>query len=293
MHDNGHNVHRSGRLVELPNHCLELRYLTYRIRLVGELFMKCIQRPITFAMMTLLLAGILQADEADNKKHPLWPAIRYAESCLQKVEAIPSYEADFFKYEVVGNSVVKQKMKAKIRHRPFSVYFYFENPHEGREVLYVEGQNSGNLLAHEAGLLSVVGTMELAPTNSTAMSENRYPITMAGIGNLVKAVIEQWQEEVKFGESDVKYFKDAQLGTMTCRVIECSHPQPRRQFRFQKTRLWVDDATGLPVRVQQYGFAKVPGAKPPLVEDYTFTDIRTNVRLTDADFDRTNTKYAF
>ncbi|MEO2014325.1 MAG: DUF1571 domain-containing protein [Fuerstiella sp.] len=255
--------------------------------------MKCIKCPVTFAMMILLLAGIIQADEADKKEHPLTPAIRYAESCLKKIEAIPSYEAAFFKHEVVGTSVIKQKIKIKVRHKPFSVYLYFENPHEGREVLYVEGQNNGNLLAHEAGLLSIVGTMELVPTDSTAMSENRYPITMAGIGNLVDAVIEQWKEELKFGESDVKYYKDAQLGKMTCRVIECSHPQPRRQFRFQKTRLWIDDATGFPVRVQQYGFPKVPGTKAPIVEDYTFSDIRTNVRLTDADFDRTNAKYAF
>jgi outer membrane lipoprotein-sorting protein len=255
--------------------------------------MKCVKCSTTFVTMILLLAGIVQADESSKKAHPLQPAIQYAESCLKKVEAIPSYEAVFFKQEIVGTSLVKQKIKIKIRHRPFSVYLHFENPHEGREVLYVEGQNNGNLLAHEAGLLSVVGTMELVPTDSTAMSENRYPITMAGIGNLVDAVIKQWREEVKFGESDVKYYKDAQLGKMTCRVIECSHPTPRRQFRFQKTRLWVDDATGLPVRVQQYGFPKVAGGKPPLVEDYTFSDIRTNVRLTDADFDRGNTKYAF
>ena len=55
----------------------------------------------------------------------------------------------------------------------------------------------------------------------------------------------------------------------------------------------MDDVTGLPVRVQQFGFPRKPGAKPPLIEDYTFSNIRTNVRLTDADFDRTNAKYAF
>ncbi|MDG1895933.1 MAG: DUF1571 domain-containing protein [Fuerstiella sp.] len=255
--------------------------------------MKCVKYSTTFITLILLFAGSVQAEEDIKKDHPLQPAIQYAESCLDKIEAIPGYEAVFFKQEVVGTSLIKQKTRIKIRHEPFSVYLYFENPHEGREVLYVEGQNKGNLLAHEAGFLSVVGTMELVPTESTAMSENRYPITMAGIGNLVKAVIEQWREEVKFGESEVKYYKDARLGKMTCRVIECSHPRPRRQFRFQKTRLWVDDATGLPVRVQQYGFPKTAGAKSPLVEDYTFSDIRTNVRLTDADFDQVNTKYAF
>ncbi|MCA9082428.1 MAG: DUF1571 domain-containing protein [Planctomycetaceae bacterium] len=244
-------------------------------------------------LMTCLSAGLLIADDSGQNEHPLRPAIRYATTCLEKIEAVPGYEASFVKQEVVGNSTVHHQMKIKVRHRPFSVYLYFETPHEGREVIYVEGRNNGKLLAHEGGLLNFVGTMELSPTDPTAMSENRYPITKAGIANLVRAVIEQWEEETRYGESDVKYYKDAKLGSLNCRVIECTHPVPRRQFPFHRTRLWIDDASGFPVRVQQFGFPAVAGGNPPTVEDYRFTDIRTDVRLTDADFDRANSRYSF
>ena len=245
-------------------------------------------------MISIAALQVVGADEPTPKaEHPLIPAIRYAKTCLEKVEALPGYEATFLKREVVGKSTVSHKMRMKVRHKPFSVYLYFENPHEGREVIYVEGQNNGKLIAHEAGLLSLAGSMELLPTEPMAMNENRYPITSAGIANALRIIIAEWEKETKYGETEVKYFKDARLDTMTCRVIESSHPQPRRQFNSHKTRLWIDTETQLPVRLQKFGFPKRPKDKPPLVEDYSYLNIRTNVRLTDADFDRNNRKYAF
>ena len=243
--------------------------------------------------LTLGLPSVNYSDEAEKKEHPLVPAIKYAKTCLEKVESLPGYEATFWKKEVVGSSTVSHKMKLKIRHKPFSVYLYFLDPHEGREVIYVEGQNNGKLIAHEAGLFSIAGAMELDPTSSMAMSENRYPITNAGIANTMKIMIKQWEEELKYGEIDVKYFKDAKIEGMTCRVIEASHPTPRKQFTSHKVRLWVDTATGIPVRMQKYGFPRRSGEQPPLVEEYTFTNLQTNTRLSDADFSRKNSKYSF
>ena len=238
--------------------------------------------------------GQLRGDEKTQKKeHPLRPAIRYARMCLEKAEKLPGYTATFYKREVVGTTTVSHQMRLKIRHKPFSVYLYFEKPHEGREVLYVEGQNNGKLIAHEAGLLSIAGSMELAPNDSLAMNENRYPITMAGIVNMTKEVIKTWEKEAKYEGTVVKYFKDAKLGDIKCRVVESSHPKPFRQFDNHKVRIWIDSETGIPVRFQTYGFPKKTGDKPPLLEDYTFMNLKTDVRLTDADFDRENDKYSF
>ena len=230
---------------------------------------------------------------AQQAEHPLTPALAHARTCLTKTEEMTGYEAQFSKREVVGRSVINQQIRIKVRHEPFSVYMYFESPHEGREVIFVEGRNSNNLLAHETGLAGLIGTIELSPTGSQAMSENRYPITKAGIGNMVKAVIEQWEAETKFGESEVKYYKDAKVGEYTCRVIESLHPQPRKQFPFHRTRIWIDDASGLPVKVQQAGFPATAGAEPPIVEEYTFSKVKADVRLTDRDFDTRNPSYRF
>ena len=244
------------------------------------------------ALLLLASVQIANADEAPTE-HPLAPAIRYAKSSLKKVEALPGYTATFFKREVVGTTTVSHQMKIKIRHEPFSVYLYFEKPHDGREVLFVEGQNNGNLIAHESGILSIAGSMELAPTDPIAMNENRHPITKAGIANMVRELIETWEDEAKYDGTVVKYFKDAKLGSMKCRVVESSHPKPFRQFKNHKVRLWVDADSGYPVRIQTFGFPKKAGDKAPLIEDYSFMNLKTDVRLTDADFDRENSKYSF
>ena len=242
--------------------------------------------------LSVLIVSELSAAEK-SKEHPLKPVLRLVENSLKTIENIPAYEATFTKTELVGNRIVAQRMRMKFRREPFSVYFYFLGELEGREVIYVQDSNDGQLLAHDTGIASLVGTLRLTPTDAIAMSENRHPITEAGIENCLLALRSQWTKESKYGETDVKYYRDAKLDGMTCKVIDVSHPRPRRQFAFHRTRLWIDGKTGVAVRLQQFGFPVRAGAKPPLVEDYKFTDLRTNVRISDRDFDENNPKYNY
>ena len=234
------------------------------------------------------------ADEpASRAEHPLMPALRHAKSCLTKAQEMKGYECTFSKKEVVGNELISQTMKMKVRHEPFSVYMCFVEPAKGREVIYVEGKNDNKLQVHETGLAALIGTLTLSPEDSRVMAENRYPITKAGFKKMLESVVLQWEEEMKYAETDVRYFEDAKVGDYKCRVIESSHPQPRKQFKFHMTRLWIDEKSGLAVRVQQFGFPRKKDAKPPMLEDYAFTAIKPEVRLSDRDFDVNNPSYNY
>lgn len=233
------------------------------------------------------------AVEPTEKEHPLAPALSAARACLRRAKAMSGYECVFSKKEVVDDDMIAQTIKLKIRHEPFSVYMLFQEPRPGREVIFVEGQNENKLLVHETGLAALIGTLRLSPDDPKVLAENRYPITRAGLANMVDAVITQWETELKYGESDVRYFEDAKAGEYTCRVIENSHPEPRKQFPFQMTRLWIDQKSGLAVRVQQFGFPKKKDGKPPVVEDYLFSEIQPDIRLSDKDFDKDNPNYNF
>lgn len=240
------------------------------------------------------LSRILRGDERPGStEHPLSPALRLARSSRDKVKAFPGYECVFSKKEVVGTELISQTMRMKVRHDPFSIYMYFLEPAKGREVIYVEGRNDNKLQVHETGLASLVGTISLPPDDSRVMAENRYPITQAGMLRMVETIIAQWEDESKYGETDVRYFADAKIGDDKCRVIESSHPQPRKQFRFHMTRLWISDTTDLAVRVQQFGFPRRKDARPVIVEDYVYSNIRPEVRLTDRDFDTRNPSYNY
>jgi len=253
--------------------------------------------PVLAALMPFSFCqagGRIQSAAEKKAEHPLAAPLQFAREALKKVEKLDGYQGTFFKREVVGRSLISHKMQIKVRHKPFSVYLKFVEPHTGREVIYVEGQNEGKLVAHEAGLItSLVGSMELVPTDSVAMRENRHPITDAGIANAMRTLIQQWEKESKFGEIDVKYYRDAKIGDVTCRIIETSHPTPRKQFDNHKTRLWVDTKTGLPVRFQKYGFPRVKSGESPIIEEYTYVDLQTDVKLGNIDFDRKNPRYQF
>jgi hypothetical protein len=71
------------------------------------------------------------------------------------------------------------------------------------------------------------------------------------------------------------------------------HPQQREGFKFHKGRVYIDKKSNLPIRAEQYGFPTKSSDDPPLVEEFSYIDIKTDVTLTDLDFDVANDKYGF
>lgn len=249
-------------------------------------------------MVWLVGCSAISAFAQDNAakvdpRHPLAPALEHAYAARQKLAEVKDYEALFTKQELVGRRMRATSMKLKLREQPFSVYLQYVTPHQGREVLFVSGRNNNQLLAHETGIKAIAGTVSLAIDSEDAMDGNRYPITMIGMSKLLDQIVAQWESESQYGECNVQYYPDAKVGDVACKVVESSHPQPRKQFKFQKTRLFINSQTGLPVRVEQYSFPQAEGGKAPLVEEYTYSQVRTNLGLTDRDFDHKNPNYAF
>lgn len=236
---------------------------------------------------------VKDAPKAVADDHPLKPCIDRAEASLQAISAVKDYSAVLFKTEMVQNKLVTHNMVTKIRHEPFSVYLKYEQPHTGREVIYVEGQNKGKLLAHDTGLRSLAGTVTLLPTSKEALAENRYPITQAGMSKMLEIVIAQWRSEAQYQEVQVREVESLKLGDERCVMLESVHPQPREHFKFHKTRLYLHTDNKFPIRVEQYLWPESEGGEPVLVEEYTFTQIKPNLGLTDMDFNKANPAYQF
>jgi hypothetical protein len=254
---------------------------------------------VPIAVLPMAVAVMLTAFCADapaqktTSPHPLLKVIEYATASRDQARELNGYEAVFTKNEIVGRRMISHKMQVKIRRKPFSVYMKFIKPEAGQQVVFTEGKNGGMMTVKPVGLKSLLGSLELAPNSSTVMAENRHQITRMGMERTVDVLIKQWQAESKFGEVEVKYYRDAKIGDRKCKVIEVIHPEPRRQFKFHKSRLYIDVENGLPVRVEQFAFPARKGAKPPVVEQYTYSSIRRNMRLADIDFSTRNPRYGF
>ena len=79
-------------------------------------------------------------------------------------------------------------------------------------MIYIEGQNDGHMYAHTVGIKDkMFGTVRIKPDGPVAMSGQHYPLTELGILNLTKRLVEVAQQDVKYGECEVKFFKDAKI----------------------------------------------------------------------------------
>jgi hypothetical protein len=237
-----------------------------------------------------------QLQPGDPKEHPLMPVVRWGRAGLVNMERIADYSAVVAKRERIDGKVGEYEyMYTKIRHKPFSVYLNFVPPSasKGQEVIYIDGANDGKLWVHSTGITNaMIGTVSLKPDSMMAMRNQRYPITMLGIQNLTRRLVEVTDREAKLAECEVKYYRGAKVNDRVTTMIEIVHPVPRREFMSHLARIFVDDELNAPIRYEAYDWPR-DGAPPELIEEYTYLNVKLNNGFTDAEFDIRNPNYHF
>jgi len=194
-----------------------------------------------------------------------------------------------------GELYPQEYMYAEVRNRkvegaktvqPFSVYLYFLKPEKvkGREVVFVEGQNDGCLVAHEANFLKIAGAVALRTDSAMAMRGNRYPITEIGLENLVAKLVEKAERDRQYGECTVQFKQGVKINNRGCTLLEVVHPIRRPHFEFNIARVYIDDELSLPVRYEAYTWPIKPDGQPELQECYTYLNLKVNIGLEDKNF---------
>ncbi len=241
-------------------------------------------------------------------EHPLDPAVAIAKNSLAQIKAnIQDYECTMVKREQIKGTVMDPEyMAVKIRNRqivdgqtvvPFSVYMRFIKPDavKGREVIYVENQNSNKLVAHESrdkigGRL--LPTVWLRTDSALAMHNNRYPITEIGIETLTRRLIERGERDRQHLDTQVEFLKGAKINKRVCTCLQVTHPEKKPGLDFNVARIFIDDELQTPIRYEAHDWSGVDG-KTQLIEEYTYLDLKVNVGLSETDFDHKNPNYKF
>ncbi|MDZ4851272.1 MAG: DUF1571 domain-containing protein [Pirellulaceae bacterium] len=254
----------------------------------------------------------LNADQASSisgfnaaSPHPLDPVLVMARRELEAFSSsVVDYTAVMHKRERINGKLGEEnQMFVKIindRQRetepaiPLHVYLRFDSPASmrGREVIWIDGKNDGNLIAHEAGFMNLM-SVQLAPTGSLAMMGNKYPITGIGMANLYKKLIEKGERDRRNGNCEVTFREHEIVNSHDVAMIEVKHPAKYSHFDFHIARVYLDLTRHLPLRYEAYLWPENPGDEPPLEEQYTYSDIRLNVGLTEKDFDPENEEYQY
>lgn len=215
-------------------------------------------------------------------------------SAARTYEGLQDYTCMFFKRERIDGKLTPfNAMQLKARTRPHSLYFKFVRPTPGREAIYVEGSFGGKVVVHDVGIGKLLaGTLKLDPRGSMAMEDNRHPITDAGIGNLIRTVVDAWDKELSPAHSRITIHPNAKVGPRSCVMIESTHSVKKPGFMYHMVKVYIDKEHNLPIRFEAYDWPR-GGKAPELVEEYTYSDLKLNVGLSVRDFDPNNPNYSF
>lgn len=240
-------------------------------------------------------------------QHPLDRALDMARTSLVSSRAnVSDYTATLIKRERIGDTLGEHEfMEVKVRNRkqsggritqPLSVYIRFLKPSsvKGREVIYVEGTNNGNLVAHEGGFKGrFLPTVNIPPTGMLAMRGQRYPMTEVGVENLIVKLIDRGQKAREQSDVQCEFRKNARVKDRICTVLQVTSPTKVEGLDFYQAQVFIDDQLSLPIRYIAYDWPKRAGAPLEVIEEYNYLDLKVNVGLTDADFDAHNSNYGF
>ena len=155
-------------------------------------------------------------------------------------------------------------------------------------------RNEGKLIVRNGGTRFEHITTSLLPDSPAAMQHTRYPITEIGMLNLTRRLIENGEQELKDKDCQVKLVRGAKINGRPCTVIQVAHTAaaigPAVQDGPDSDRRRTGPAGPL-FGVRLAGERRRQPAC--LLEEYTYTDVKLNVGLTDWDFDHRNEAYQF
>lgn len=229
-----------------------------------------------------------------------------AEAALKAMRSdLTDYTARFVKQELDTSGklgpVNEIELKVQTRFRdgkddaPRRAYLRFAAPDSlaGREVIWGEDLYDGKMAVHEVGMLFQLKTIWLDPNGMIAMQGQRFPISEIGLVKLVEKLIERGRQDVGNPEISIEITSDHTFDDRPAELIRVLRSNPSGEADdFSLAEITVDDERQMIVQYRAFGWP-VEGPTRPLLESYGYYDLKTNVGLTDADFDTKNPQYAF
>jgi hypothetical protein len=233
--------------------------------------------------------------------HGIW-ALKMTSALLEKgctqFQKIPDYTATMLKQERIGGALGEvQTIGLKVRHDPFSIYMKWHTGDRGRQLIYVQGQNDGNLLVQPGGIRGrLTGVLNLEPTGNLAMSESRYPITKAGLLELARTILHFQHLDLQRASGFRCQLQDNHtFAERPCWLYVIDYDTPEVNSLYRKSLIYLDKELSMPTCVKNWTWAKDVDAskidEETLIEFYAYTELQFDQALDSAHFDQHNKDY--
>lgn len=250
------------------------------------------------------IVGLVSNAKIKSAEHPIDPLLELADEGFKRIDqSIRDYTATIIsQVRISGKLQPEKRIQCKIRHAresetasvPFSVYLKMLKPAKinGQEVIWIDGQNEGRLIAHTTGMMNVKRFL-LDPRGIIAMKGNRYPIFDIGFKNLIKKMKGFGLRDRQHDECEITVTRDVLVDDRPCTLIEIVHPIKRDYFTHHISKIYLDQGRDVLVGYEGFLWPEKTGQAPRLLERYFYVDLQINVGLADEDFSPDNPDYDF
>jgi hypothetical protein len=206
-------------------------------------------------------------------------------------EAMPGYTALLeLQEEVDGDLRPVDRIEFKTLREPFSIYMRWTDNEQ--EALYVDGQNDNRLIVKPTkGLAAIRRVWRLDPDSRMAKQTCRYPITEAGIENLVIRIQEFYDEQKDIASLADCTMEQSKFSDQDVVIFDIKFKDEATVPKYSASRFCFDTQTKLLIAVDNYGWSD--NGKPRLIEHYFYDKIDVQPSLSDEDFTEENPEYHF
>jgi Protein of unknown function (DUF1571) len=213
--------------------------------------------------------------------------IAFQRACLRRYDReVKGYRCTFVKQERLGGKLQRTEVvDVSFRDDPFSVVFdWREGAKLAAKLLYVKGQNDGQMLVRPGGWRgALVSTVSRDPVGADAKESSRYPITDFGMKKGLERAIAAWGAAQQEGSLKYEYRgkrKIPETGDRECYILHRFDYRQPEEDGITDATLYYDVETWL-----QTG-STLKGADRQLIGEYWFRDIKLNPDFAPATFTR-------
>lgn len=220
---------------------------------------------------------------------------------IEFLKKTPDYTAQFNKQELVSDELSdEQQIFMKVRHEPFSIYLKWLSGEVGREVLFVDGANDGEMIVRSGGWKGRLGPMSLDPDGSLAMREARYPVTKAGLLELALMIEEFHVTDLATSNfTRCEQLVDQDFDGRSCHCYLLEYKDAAGSPIYRKSITLIDKEWSIPVYIKNFTWPTPDLAaadetaldEGTLIECYSYAEVKFRQQLANSEFDRENEEY--
>jgi len=233
---------------------------------------------------------LLREDHEELKKFTK----NLAQLSVDKYSQIRDYSAKFTRKERVNNRIQPEESFLIKFRKPFDLYMKWLNePNDGWELLYASGKHNNKVIVHVTGLINILlPTLELDPSGSIAMMNNRHSILEFGLGYVIENYYRDLTKAIEKDEVSITYHGVKEVDNRPCWVIEAELSNKGVGYYCNRSIIYFDKEYSIPTKFVFYNWNPETNQEE-LIEEYTYTDLSFNNELSRYDFSRTNKEYDF